>query len=619
MCGIVGRAGLAPAASRSWLEAGANALAHRGPDDAGIAWSSDGRVGLAHRRLAIIDLSPAGHQPMRDAALTIVYNGEIYNFRALRDELSALGHRFSSASDTEVILKAYQTWGADCVERLNGMFALAIHDAAAGQLFLARDRAGEKPLFFHLDQSTRELRFASELKALLADPAMPRRLDPRSLELFLTMGFVPGDRCILAGYAKLPPASALVLDLATGAVRQWRYWTPPAAVSTTPLSAEALADALQTRLAAAVGRQLVADVPVGVLLSGGVDSSLVTALAAAQVSRLRTFTVAFPGHGRFDESAHARQVAEHFGTDHETLVAQPATAALLPALAAQVDEPVMDSSIIPTFMVTAAVRQRATVALGGDGGDELFAGYSHHRRLGRLAAQAARVPRPLRRGLAAAALAVLPDGRRGRHWVRAAGSDLTRGVPLVATYFDQGARRRLLPAVQGIGDRPDVPWIADAGGTTLVDRAARVDFLTYLPEDILVKVDRAAMLNSLEVRAPFLDREVMEFALGCVPVASKADDRGGGKLILRRLAERLLPADFDRTRKQGFSIPLAAWLREGPYRALFEEVLLAPDSLFDRACVAHLLRQQDRGHQNEERLFGLVQFELWRRHYGVTL
>ncbi len=618
MCGIVGRAGRAPAASRGWLAQGCAALAHRGPDGIGEWWSVDGRVGLGHRRLAIIDLSPGGHQPMHDDGLSIVFNGEIYNHRELRLELEAIGVQFRSRSDTEVILKAYRIWGEDCIMRLNGMFAFALYDAPAGRVLLARDRAGEKPLFYRHDAG--ELRFASELKALLADSHLPRRIDPQALDLYLSMGFVPAGRCMLDGYAKLPPAHYMTFDLATGMLTLRRYWEMP----TTPdnsagVDSAGLVDELEQRLEAAVRRQLIADVPVGVLLSGGVDSSIITALAARSGSRLRTFTISFPGHDRFDESPHARLVASYFGTEHEELAAEPAAAELLPALAEQFDEPIIDSSMIPTFLVAQAVRRRCTVALGGDGGDELFAGYSHHQRLAALAGRAGRIPWPIRRIASMAALAVTRDGRRGRNWIRAAGARYDCEVPLVASYFDRAARRRLLPGMAGIGDRPDVPWAADVSTSgTLLDRTIRTDFRTYLPEDILVKVDRAAMLNSLEVRAPFLDSEVIAFAYGRVPIDRKGS-ADGRKLILRELATRLLPHDFDRQRKQGFSIPLAAWLRDGPFRALFREVLLAPDCSFDRAWVAGLLDRQDQGYQNEERLFGLVQFELWRRRYAISL
>lgn len=382
MCGIVGIVSAKPIEGCSWLHQAREALVHRGPDDAGEWWAPDGRVGLAHRRLSILDLSPAGHQPMADESgeLHIVFNGEIYNHRELRAELEGKGHRFRSRTDTEVILYAYREWGSECLPRLNGMFAFGLYDMRSGSLILARDRAGEKPLFYHLADGT--LRFGSELKALLADPALPRSIDPEALDCYLATGYVPGERCILRGYRKLPPAYALLFDVRRGSARMWRYWQLPDLLPDAQTTDEAAAlEELEHLLEDAVRRQLVADVPVGVLLSGGVDSSLVTAMAVRSDARVKTFTIRFPGHGKLDETEHARLIARHFGTEHTELAAEPTTANLIPKLARQFDEPMVDSSMIPTFMVAQLVRQHCTVALGGDGGDELFGGYQHYSRL----------------------------------------------------------------------------------------------------------------------------------------------------------------------------------------------------------------------------------------------
>jgi|Laugresbdmm110dd_1035094.scaffolds.fasta_scaffold00210_11 asparagine synthase (glutamine-hydrolysing) len=619
MCGIVGIVSNNPQAQRAWLTIGRDAMMHRGPDDSGEWWSGDGRVGLAQRRLAIIDLSPAGHQPMHDSSgtLSIVFNGEIYNFADLRDELIAKGHGFRSHSDTEVILAAYREWGTDCLSRFNGMFAFALFDARQHTVFIARDRAGEKPLFYH--QANGVLRFASELKALLADSALPRRIDPEALDCYLAMGYVPGDRCMLQGFHKLPPAHALLFDLQTGQAKIWRYWQlPELATAQGTLEESALLDELEALLEDAVRRQMVADVPVGVLLSGGVDSSLITAMAVRASSQVQTFTIGFPGHGMLDETEHARLIARHFGTRHTELTAEDATANLLPRLARQFDEPMVDSSMIPTFLVSQLVRQHCTVALGGDGGDELFGGYGHYSRLQWMQKKLGAVPRPLRNGIALAAEKLLPVGVKGRNWLQGLGVDLEKGLPLIASCFDATTRGRLLAAHSG--------WHAQAEDVLrsrvpvhpdLLQRATRMDFPNYLAEDILVKVDRASMLNSLELRAPFLDHRVIEFAFGKVPSHLKATAQDK-KILLKRLTARVLPPEFDRQRKQGFSIPLGEWLKGGAFRSLFNEVLRDPECSFDAGTVDGLLRGQDRGRSNSERLFALVLFELWRREYGVT-
>jgi asparagine synthase (glutamine-hydrolysing) len=619
MCGIIGIASKLAVASRAWLAAGRDAMRHRGPDDAGEWWSAEGAVGLGHQRLAIIDLSPGGHQPKQDITgeLIIVFNGEIYNFVDLRRELIAKGHNFRSHSDTEVILNAYREWGTRCLARLNGMFAFALFDARQQTLFLARDRAGEKPLFYH--QANGVLRFASELKALLADPALARRIDPAALDCYLAMGYVPGDRCLLQGFNKLPPAHALSFDLRTGQINVWRYWQlPELAPAQAPLNEAALLDELETLLEDAVRCQMVADVPVGVLLSGGVDSSLVTAMAARASSQVQTFTIAFPGQGRLDEAEHARLVSRHFCTRHTELMAEDASAGLIPRLARQFDEPVVDSSMIPTFLVSQLVREHCTVALGGDGGDELFGGYWHYSRLQWMQQNLGWIPYTLRRGIARSAEKWLPVGFKGRNWVQGLGMDLGSGLPLIATYFDATMRRRLLKAGAGWSlmaeglHKDRVPVNAD-----ILQRATRMDFSNYLAEDILVKVDRASMLSSLEMRAPMLDYRLIEFAFGKVPSRLKATPTEK-KILLKRLTARILPPEFDQQRKQGFSIPLGDWLKGGTFRKLFDEVLRDPQCSFDAKTVDGLLRGQDKGRSNGERLFALVLFELWRREYAVT-
>lgn len=617
MCGIAGVASKNSITSREWLSRSQSVLRHRGPDGGGEWWDSSGRVGLAHQRLAIIDLSEAARQPMSDVSgrTLIVFNGEIYNFVELRRELESAGETFRSRSDTEVILAAYKAWGTDCLSRLSGMFAFALYDAERNQVFLARDRAGEKPLFYIL--SDHSLRFASEIKALLVDPAIPRKIDPEALDCYLGAGLVPGDRCILRGVKKLPPAHAMTFDLATGQSRIWRYWRlpdPPAEADT--LDEQALLEQLEALLSDAVQRQLVADVPVGILLSGGVDSSLVTAMAVRASSKVRTFTVRFPGYGRYDETEHARLIAGHFRTNHLELEAQNLTPDLLPKLAAQYDEPIIDSSMIPTYLVSRLVRDHCTVALGGDGGDELFGGYSHYSRILWMQKRLGKVPRPLR-SAGAAAGRLLPPGVKGGNYLRSLGVDLDREVPLIATYFDASARRLLLGGASTLIAESVLKSRMPEGGD-LLQRATRMDFENYLAEDILVKVDRASMLCSLEMRAPMLDHRLIELAFGNIPSRLKAT-HDGRKILLKRLAARLLPPEFDQKRKQGFSIPLGDWLREGPWRELFEQVLRNSSSLFDQRFVRNLFDQRDRGRNHGERLFGLTLFELWRSHYGVSL
>jgi len=567
-----------------------------------------------------LDLSPAGHQPMHlpERGLSIVFNGEIYNFLELRRELERHGHTFRSHSDTEVLLVSYATWGKEFLYRLNGMFAIAIYDAEHGLLTLARDRAGEKPLFYYLDG--RSLYFASELKALLAHPDLPRRIDPESLDSYLATGFVPGHSCILKGYNKLPPAHALTFDLGRCTSRVWAYWMAPELERHAVAADETmLLSQLETLLEDAVRRQLVADVPVGVLLSGGVDSSLVTALAARCSGQVRTFTIGFPGDSKHDETAHARLIANYFGTQHTELIAEPTTADIIPCLAREFDEPMVDSSMIPTWLVSHLVRKYCTVALGGDGGDELFGGYTYYNRLLWMQRYISPIPDFLRKKLALIAEDLLPVGLRGRNYLLGLGSDLSRSLPLLAIQFDPKTRRNLMrghPSHALVAE--DLRLTRIPQQSDLLQRATRMDFRDYLAEDILVKVDRASMLNSLEIRAPFLDYRLIEFAFGSVPSHLKTTI-ADNKILLRRLVSRILPPEFDNRRSQGFSLPLAEWLKTGPFRDLFWDTLSRADCEFDRDSISVLWNEQDRGLNNGERLFSLVLFELWRREYGILM
>jgi asparagine synthase (glutamine-hydrolysing) len=620
MCGIVAFAAREAGSSRPPLDAMRDTLRHRGPDDSGLWWSGDGRVGLAMRRLAIIDLSPGGHQPMSDSAgrCCITFNGEIYNYRLLRAELEQMGHCFRTASDTEVILAAYGQWGTDCLSRLNGMFAFALYDIEKKRLFCARDRAGEKPFFYRHANGT--LVLASELKALMADPQFPRELDGEGLNFYLTYGYVPGSLCILKGVHKLPQGHAMTFDLDRDLVTTWAYWKLPDRRAGPDRHPTELVRELENLLLDSVRLRMISDVPIGIMLSGGIDSSLVTAMAARVSSRpVKTFTISFPGHGDFDEAPHARIVARHFGTEHLELAAEPATVDLLPELARQYDEPLGDSSMVPTYVLSRLIRRHATVALGGDGGDELFGGYLHYDWIERQQQVMRALPGPLRRAVGSAAT-ILPPGIRGRNYLIAAAGGVPRVIAHVNLFFDVRTRRRLLAPsrFRAEGTPEDYKAGLCRPEASPLTQATEVDFETYLVDDILVKVDRASMLTSLEVRAPWLDPRIIDLAFREVPDALRAT-KGKRKILPRLLAKALLPADLDLERKQGFALPLADWFR-GDWGCFIEEVLSEADPmLFDRPTVRSLVRGQNRGLVNTQRLFALVMFELWRRHYGIRV
>ncbi|MDQ3980524.1 MAG: asparagine synthase (glutamine-hydrolyzing), partial [Actinomycetota bacterium] len=428
-----------------------DSMRHRGPDDAGTWWDPRRRVWMGQRRLAIVDLSPAGAQPMHDGsgALHLVFNGEIYNHRALREELRALGHSFRSSCDTEVLLEAYRRWGTDCLSHLNGMFAFALYDMAKNQLFLARDPAGEKPLFFYADGV--RLMFASELKALLTDPSVPRRVDLQALNHYLAYGYVPRDQCILEGLRKLEQGQAMLYDLTDGSITRWYHWQlPPPASSPAPDVPE-LVEELEALLKDAVRLRLDADVPVGILLSGGIDSSLVTA-AASDLSPVppKTFTVVFPGLEASDEGPFARTVARHFATDHTELSANEIGTDLVHEMARQFDEPLADSSMLPTHLLSRLIRRHATVALGGDGGDELFGGYPHHRSLQRYRFLRRAIPSSVRGRVTALVSSSVPLGRKGRNYVLALLADDSASLAHVNVYFDLRHRPRILGSLSSL-------------------------------------------------------------------------------------------------------------------------------------------------------------------------
>ncbi|MBU1109686.1 MAG: asparagine synthase (glutamine-hydrolyzing) [Candidatus Riflebacteria bacterium] len=619
MCGIFGLASVTPLEDQQILLQQRDTLAHRGPDAAGSWLSADRQVFLGHRRLAILDLSELASQPMLDQSknFVIIFNGEIYNYKELRQELIALGSQFRSQSDTEVVLQAYRHWGADCVGRFNGMFALAIYDMARHEIFLARDRAGEKPLFY--SNIAGGFSFASELKALMLQPGFVRDIDPQALDCYLTFGFVPGDMCILKSARKLPAAHAMLYRRSDGICRVWRYWSPPDAIVADSVDEEALMHEFEQILQDSVKKQLVADVPVGILLSGGLDSSLVTAMAVRNSSRVKTFNVRFPGYAAYDETKHARLVAEYFGTEHIELEAGDTTPDLLPILAAQYDEPVSDSSMIPTFLVCQMVRQHCTVALGGDGGDELFGGYPAYCNFSRMQELIGWVPSSIRRLFSNFCEKFLPVGLKGRQWFMAADTDFAREVPKALLQFEPAARNRLLSASNFHAGSAERIWRErTVHNDDLIERYTRTDFSNYMAEDILVKVDRASMLNSIELRAPFLDYRMIEFAYGKLPSSLKANSQQK-KIFLKRVAKRLLPEKLDIQRKQGFSIPLQQWLQKPEWNTAITDVLLASDCIFNRSEIKKLLRGPYPGIANGERLLAMTIFELWRKNYAVKL
>ncbi len=626
MCGIAGIVGELRQGDREALEAMSACLRHRGPDGDGMY--ADGRALLASRRLAVIDLA-GGRQPMGNEAGTVqvVFNGEIYNFGDLREDLRARGHRFVTRSDTEVLVHAYEAFGEDFVRLLDGMFAFALWDAAEGRLILARDRVGKKPLFYTIVDGTAI--FSSELQSLILHPRVPRGVDPAAIDQYLSFGYIPAPGTVYRGVKKLEPAHYLVLKISDfgfriSDLRIERYWALRYAPKLRLAEAEAL-EHLEKLLREAVRKRLVSDVPLGAFLSGGIDSSaVVTFMTELAEGPVRTFTIGFEDQD-FSELPYGRAVAARLGTDHHEWVVKPDAMAVLPTLVRHYGEPYGDSSAVPTYYVAQQARREVTVALNGDGGDECFAGYE--RYLGDLVAERYRRLPAWARRAAERAVCLLPGRHEFGRW-----SQVTRYLPVASlpwreryvrwtSAFTATAKAALYTDgfKAQLGGTDPAAWLAPhfaaAEGLDLLDANLYLDTQSYLPYDLLVKMDIATMANSLEVRSPFLDPAVMEF---CAQLPTEFKLRGWThKYLLKRLLAGRLPPGILKRRKMGFGIPVGRWFRTD-LRSFLQETLLsqaaARRDLFRPEAVAELITAHGTGREDHTaRLWFLLMLELWFR------
>jgi asparagine synthase (glutamine-hydrolysing) len=621
MCGIAGRFNYDPLrpVARDVLEAMTDAVAHRGPDAAGYHLAPG--IGLGHRRLSIIDLS-TGDQPLtnEDGTIWTVFNGEIYNFAEVRAELAAHGHRFRTGSDTEVIVHGYEQWGEGCVERFRGMFAFAVWDGPARRLLLARDRLGVKPLYY-AEIPGRGLVFGSELKSLLEDPDVPRDWRPDAIDAYLTLLYVPAPATIYKGIHKLEPGHVLIAD--KGSVRISRYWDLRFTGDGDAGREEDYLAQLDALLSESVALRQIADVPLGAFLSGGIDSSAVCAYMVETSSRPPvTISVGFD-HAQYDELAHAKRVAAHLGCEFHPRTVTPDIVSLLPKLAWHFDEPFADSSAVPTYYVSKAARELVTVALSGDGGDELWAGYGRHRV--EYWEQRARKALGSATAAAGALGRALPLSVKGARALRHLGADPDHAYALKHAYgmFEPDAKTRLYSSdfAASVAGADPFAVFRDAyrrcRSLDPVDRGLYTDVHTYMVDDILTKVDRMSMAVSLEAREPLLDHRLLEFA-ATVPMSLKIRN-GRGKYLLRRALEKKIPREILERGKQGFAAPIAEWLR-GPLAPMAQE-LLADGRLRDRGVfndreVARLWTEHRDGRADHcHRLWQLMMLELWFRQF----
>lgn len=626
MCGIAGifQYGHSPDARLSEPAglAMTEVLRHRGPDGGGLLVAP--HLLLGHRRLAILDPSRHGRQPMSDEQhrVWLAYNGEIYNFHELRRTLEQRGHQFRSQTDTEVLLRGYLEWGRAVVERLNGMFAFALYDTAASALWLVRDGTGIKPLFYR-DDGTR-LWFGSEIKAILADPQVPRRPDWPALDAFFTFAYVPAPATGFAGIRQLLPGEWLVAQ--RGRVETRRWFRLPYPDGPQNWSQEESIDRLDSAVGAAVTRQMVSDVPLGTLLSGGLDSAAVLrAMQRATSAPVSAFTMGFD-EPTFDESRLAAQVADHYAARHHVQTLPPATAELLPALLAHAEEPLADNSLIPVYVLAQFARRHVTVALSGDGADELLAGYATYRA-SRWAPWYRRIPGPLRRWILEPLVHRLPPSQRKYGWtqlaqrfVAGAAERPPRDHASWRQILTPAQKRRLYGARwQQFGDLDSIGWYAAAAADapdwlSPLERQLHMDLTFHLPNDMLVKVDRMSMAHSLEVRVPLLDNEVLAT---CLAIPARWKLRGHGKWVLRQLLAQDLPPSIVRRKKSGFLVPLESWLA-GAWQPLLREYLTPQwaaetDALRWGELRAMLDAQQAGRRDFAYPLFTLLMFSLWWR------
>jgi asparagine synthase (glutamine-hydrolysing) len=625
MCGIVGifdLVGERPI-DRALLERMNTTQVHRGPD--GEGYHLEPGLGFGHRRLSIIDLS-GGKQPLynEDGSVVVTFNGEIYNYRPLMDELLALGHQFKTRCDTEVIVHAWEEWGERCVERFNGMFAFAVWDRNKKQLFLARDRLGIKPLHYAVTPDSR-LVFGSELKALLTVASLPRRIAPDAVEDYFAFGYVPDPKTILEDVYKLSPGHTLVLERGNKQVRPKEYWDVVLEPKGDPDLADVTSELIE-RLRNAVRAQMVAEVPLGAFLSGGVDSSAVVAMMSeVSASAVRTCSIAF-GNPQFDESKYAGMVAEKFKTAHTVEQVDGDDHALITKLASLYDEPYADSSALPTYHVCRLARKGVTVALSGDGGDENFGGYRRYRWHVYEDRVRGRLPAPIRRGVFGLLGAVYPKMDwapkvlRAKSTFQAIARDSLEGYFHGVSILSDGLRRKLYSApfnrkLDGYHALEVFRRHAQRAPANPLGLVQYLDYKTYLPGDILTKVDRASMAHSLEVRVPILDHEVVDWAAAIPPTLKlKGQD---GKYFFKKALEPFLPKEILYRPKMGFAVPLAQWFRrelKDEARTRLLDDCLYDNGILDRTFVKYLLDQHQSGARDfSAPLWALLMFDGFQR------
>ncbi len=609
MCGILGDIN-SKGINKSVFQKQLEVIHHRGPDSTGIWHNSNDTVFLGSKRLSIQDLSTNGTMPMKsdDGRYVIVFNGEIYNFKIIKQKLIKFGFTFNSGSDTEVVLKSFIHYGVSFLEHLVGMFAIAIYDSEKEELVLARDRIGEKPLYYW--EKSDGISFSSQLNQLFLNEKLDRRLDYNSLQDYLSYGYVRENRTLISNVKKLLPAHYLIYSIKKKRLIINKYWSIPS-YQRNNLNKNELVHKFDGLLKQSVKNQLISDVPVGVLLSGGIDSSLVTAYASdISDKQIKTFHISLGGYSKFNEAKYAKSVANYFGTSHIELSGNEIEYSLLDVITEFTDEPLSDSSLLPSFLVSELTSNHLKVVLGGDGGDELFGGYTTYKRILNLNNRLTENIPNLVRSAVANISKYLPTGTKGRHFLMGLSGGI-RDQFVYNSLFDNYSISKILKNKNILKNN----FLFSVSEDLLYD-ITKIDMLNYLPNDILFKVDRSSMAYSLETRAPFLDKSVVEFAFKDVKSEFKIAD-GKLKLLPKLLLNEKIKADINFDRKQGFSIPLDEWFRTKWYDNLFTDINNF-EELINKEYALKLLSGLKKGKSNSERLFALVMLDKWLKKNNIN-
>lgn len=621
MCGIIGEISCKNIQSIDWIKKAGSVINHRGPDNFGSWISQDNKVVFAHNRLSIIDLSSDGNQPMISNCknFVITFNGEIYNYKKIKDELIANGLVFKTKTDTEVLLNSYKFWGLNIFDKIEGMFAFAIYDLTKKSVLLARDKSGEKPLYYF--NNSKSLSFCSELKGLLKNSILERKLSINGLQHFLHQGYVSNNESLIEGVKKLRAGEYLNFNLLSGEILKKKYFNPPNInqINYSPVDEVEILKELNNLLSNSVKQQINADVPLGVLLSGGIDSSLIAGYASQSKKKINTFSFLNNLDNDDFELKNSRLVAKYFNTNHHEIFYPEIKTSIMDEISNYIDEPIFDSSIIPTYLINKEIKKYCTVVLSGDGGDELFGGYDHYPRILKLKKISKFFPNSFKKYISQFSSNFFPIGFRGRNWLKMLNKNFEKDYLDFAIYFDEINSSKIIN--QDIIDlkiKKNKLNRKTVVSNDIIYKSSIQDFNSFLSEDILSKNDRFSMASSVELRCPFLETTIINFAFSTLSSALKVNNNKK-KIILKKLASKILPRDFILNKKRGFSIPINDYFKQRKWKTFAKEVLLDHSSLFNSSYTEKMLKKSFFNHNNSERLFGLIVFELWKKKNKVSI